>query len=541
VSHAWDDEERFRSPPLDALGKSVGSDTLLGQFERHSLVLWLNKDLSAALDSRAGTLPSFSVEPPDSTAMRAFSAHLHETIHYWQVIGTTCGFLYALGDATSIYATMDDLIAGRHCRKPILRTLPENVDDNDPARLACIRWSHIEHGCAMLDDPAGTLARLQENRGGFVSPGQSLISLCANTAATLADVFDRSFAGLVNPDPWVEAYRKFVADRHSGFETDGVLQIRLGLRDLVEGQARISEIQHRDLTQRAVSWQEVKANRWLKRTYGHAFERYLQLTGLAEPETPRDDSVNLFLLLCDIAMNPAAGYADTIDPTRKFVHDFHPGVRFERLCRAVFGQQGVLHAAFPSLAAYEAVSAKLCGELGWKKPTEVGRLVLERWDKCGLGDELATQRETRDYGSVDVHRRFLIGGHRNFLDTRVQIPHFFCWPAWSVLMFDEDEEYAANINQVLSGYRCPFTAEEERGVTTVEIPGMAPDQQSQFVSDYFATLSLYDLTRQWISRPRQFVWDRFRWKRPLTTRDIERLKERFETTFRLPLDSIEPS
>jgi len=535
-----DEEARFRSPPLDASAKSAGSDHLLGQFDRHSLVLWLNPDLSADLDTRAGALPAYSVEAADSAPMRAFSAHLHETIHYWQAIGTTAGFLYALGDATSTFATLDDLIASGHRRKPILRTLPETADENDPAWLACLRWSHIEYGCGILDDPLRTVARLREDRSRFVSPGQSLLSLCANSAATLANAFDRGFAGLINPEPWMDAYRKFVADRHSGFETDSIFEIHIGLRDLAEGQARISEIQHRDLTQRAVSWQEVKANGWLDRAYGRAFELYLQLAHLSEPETPRDDCVNLFLLLCDIALNPAVGYAESLDPARLFVHDFHPGVRFESLCRAVAADHGILSAEFPSLEAYEAVSGRLCGELGWKTPTETTRLLLERWERSGAGDELADQQHTRDYGSADVHRRYAIGEHRNFLDTRVQIPHFFCWPAWSLLMFDEDGDYAANVNQLLSWHRCPFTAQEDRGVTTVEIPRLSPTQEPQFVSDYFAILSLYDLTRQWIAKPRGFVWDRFHWKQPLTARDIERLKERFEFTFKVPLDSIEP-
>jgi hypothetical protein len=39
--------------------------------------------------------------------------------------------------------------------------------------------------------------------------------------------------------------------------------------------------------------------------------------------------------------------------------------------------------------------------------------------------------------------------------------------------------------------------------------------------------------------PGEFDWDRFSLKRPLTAADIERLKERFEATFGLPLDAIE--
>ncbi|MEZ5403761.1 MAG: hypothetical protein R2729_29035 [Bryobacteraceae bacterium] len=360
-----DDDERFRSPPLDASANAVGPDRRLGQFDRHSLVLWLNPLLSAALDSQGGALPSYSVEPPDSVPQRAFSAHLHETIHYWQTIGSTAGFLHTLGDATSAFSVMDDLIASKHHRKPVLHTVPDDADAADPALLASVRWRHIEYGSALLDDPMRAVALLQRNPRYFVSTGQTQLSLCANTAASLADAFDRDFSGLINPESWADAYERFVGDQHKGFETEGILRIPLGLRDIAEAQARISEIQHRDLTQQAVSWRDVRANGWLGPVYARAFDRFLELAKLDEPETPREDSVNLFLLVCDVALNPSTGYADDLDQSRQFVLDFHPGARFERLCHVVARSPDLLKGhELPSRDGYEAVSRRLCGVLG---------------------------------------------------------------------------------------------------------------------------------------------------------------------------------
>lgn len=98
--------------------------------------------------------------------------------------------LCTLSDATATLSILDDLRAARHRRKPILRTLAENASEADPAFRACLRWFDIEHGTAMLDDPVRTVAALQAQRGSFVSVGQSLLSLCANTTASLASAFD---------------------------------------------------------------------------------------------------------------------------------------------------------------------------------------------------------------------------------------------------------------------------------------------------------------------------------------------------------------
>jgi hypothetical protein len=192
----------------------------------------------------------------------------------------------------------------------------------------------------------------------------------------------------------------------------------------------------------------------------------------------------------------------------------------------------------PSLDAYETLSRKLCERLEWPTPAEVARTILERWEKAARGEELAGQRHSRNYGAADPHRRFVIGEHRNFLDTRVQIPHFFCWPAWQHLIFEGEKEYASTIDQVLRWHRPPFTAEEGCGVTTVEIARLKPQEQGAFVASYFGAHAIYDLTRQWIEEPDAFRWNGFAWKRPLPHREVEWLEERFAETYGFRLDEI---
>lgn len=511
---------------------------LQGQFDPRTLVLLLSRDLAPDLDSKGGALPEYSIESGPTAAQRSYSTHLHETIHYWQSIGSTAGFLLSLGESTATFAALDDLKAAGHRQKPVLDTLDPHTDHSDPAFRACILWTDVIHGCAVLDDPAQAVAFLENRSDGFVSVGHSLLSLCSSTASSLAEAFDPGQSGLVDSSSWQEAYEEFVRKGSSGFEPGSYMQIPIGLRDLAEGQARISEIQHRNLTQEALSWADVRSRGWLAGVYGKAFDTFLHFSGFSEPESPRDNPVNLFLLLCDIALNPAVGYAAAIDPAQEFVHDFHPGIRFIRLCRAIAKDPSLTEGPeMPSLDAYETLSRKISERLGWLPPTEVARTLLTRWEKAARGDELADQHYTRNYGA-DPHRRFVIGEHRNFLDTRVQIPHFFCWPAWQHLIFEGEGEYASTIDQVLRWHRPPFTAEEGRGVTTVEIARLKPEEQGAFVASYFGAHAIYDLTRQWIEEPDAFRWNRFAWKSPLPARDIEWLEERFAETYGLRIDEI---
>jgi hypothetical protein len=153
-----------------------------------------------------------------------------------------------------------------------------------------------------------------------------------------------------------------VRDQRPGFETEGVLDVPLGLREIVEGQARVCEIQFRTFTQRAMTWKEVTQAGWLRSVYGKAFSLYLQWTGLHEPESPRSSHVDLFLLLCDIAINPSVGYAETLLADTKFVADFHPGLRFMRLCKAIAKDKELVKGfRNPTPKAYEMV-AELHGQ-----------------------------------------------------------------------------------------------------------------------------------------------------------------------------------
>ncbi len=125
------------------------------------------------------------------------------------------------------------------------------------------------------------------------------------------------------------------------------------------------------------------------------------------------------------------------------------------------------------------------------------------------------------------------------MESRSEIPHFFVWPAWQLLVFDDDApDYAESIKNLLRLHHPPFTAQEEKGVTTCSIERLPADRMADFCGEYFTTLALYDLSRQWIAKADHFRWNRFAWKRPLSESDIEGIKRRFQAAYGVSLDSI---
>ena len=531
----------MRWAPYDSSCSASPSGEPLGSFDPYTSVLRLRSDVAAALDHKDGALPDFSVESGESPALQSFSTHLHETLHWWQHVGTTCGFLHSIGDATIALSCSESLRQSQCYRKPLIRALYEQPSFSDSGRSAILQWRDIENGRSVTFDPKRSVALWSSRPERATTVGHSLLSYCSLTMGTLARLFDSECEGLLDPTPWDDAYRAFESDRRVGFDPNILLEIPLGMVEIAEGQARISEIQHRNLTQRALSWATVMNDGWLDGIYGRAFNLFLKLTESSEPTSPRDDIVDLFLLICDVALNPSCGYVDNVGPEQEFVLDFHPGARFLRICRAVLREQlDLTQFSLPSLSGYLEITKRLCEPLGWITPVQVAERGLAMWASSACGSELAHQHLTRGYGSVDLPLRYLVGEHRSYLETKAQIPHVLCWPAWFLILHEEDsEDYAATIDEMLGWHRPPFTADGSEGVSSIEIPRLDEAQVPQFASDYFTTLALYDLVIQWIAMSGQFELDGFSWTTNLSTHEKTRIGEQFLRSFGKGLNEIE--
>ena len=67
--------------------------------------------------------------------------------------------------------------------------------------------------------------------------------------------------------------------------------------------------------------------------YIRAFEHFLKQTESDWPERVDYPLVSLFLLVCDLAINPGSGFPVTVAPNfATFIDDVNPGTRFTIFC-----------------------------------------------------------------------------------------------------------------------------------------------------------------------------------------------------------------
>ena len=534
----------FRAPAYNSHHpKPAGAKNVVGQFDPMNCILYLDGDVSDALDASDGS-PEFEVKDAGSPILLPFSTFLHEIIHWWQHVGTTSGLFYGLSIPTQALSTAKYLSEfGAELPKPLTHSVTNSLPSEHPALLSVLRWSELELGASLLFDPMTTSYTLRSRTRFYESLGHALLLTHISTMSAVASILDPGRRSLPDPDPWIDLYERFVKDERPCFAPREIIEFAIGLREIAEGQARVSEIQYRSLAYETMTWSEVKARGLLSGVYATAFEEFLRLTGFDEPSYPIDASVNLFLLLCDISLNPAEGYADDIADDGKFVYRVHPGIRFLKLCDLAKGNQGLL-VGLKTLSAesYDVVAEALCGDAGWPTPRETGRRALFRLERMSNWQQLQAQREAGNYGSRDAPIRFYFAEHHAFLKTKVELPHLFCWPAsFLTSKAESDPAEAEAVQEVLSWHMPPFLASSlESGVDSVHLSRMAPEQRSQFVSDYFATQVLYDLVRQWISKPGRFEFG-YRWKPALSGEEQSILRQRFDTSLGIRLADIRPA
>ena len=68
--------------------------------------------------------------------------------------------------------------------------------------------------------------------------------------------------------------------------------------------------------------------------YQEAFDAYIEYTQFPEPENVDSPQVAIFLLVCDLALNPGRGFPFPITAYEEFINDVDPSTRFFNLCKA---------------------------------------------------------------------------------------------------------------------------------------------------------------------------------------------------------------
>jgi hypothetical protein len=520
-----------------------------GLYNTQQFVLRLSPRIHRLLSSRlSGVTTSKSVSLELAQAM---STYLHETVHWWQHIGSTYGLLFTLNypvQAHANYNHLRELVEQDGFRKSILLRSIELIT----GKLATIHTpgananATVNNHFDLLAFRAFTLgpeaAKAVIKRDLFKSVGHAFHMTYGNTLSVLSSTVDPEFSTIPHPREWADGFQSLTDRKAEGYHDGSPVGIwPLGSLEIFEGHARFAQIQYLSFgCGHRLNWDDFSEAGMLNGVYVKAFNQFLKLTESDWPSHVDDPLIGLFLLVCDLAINPGRGFPFSIDPDyQTFISDVNPGARFCRFCRLIALKHPSMKRAITkySREEYEEFSTRLSLEAKQFPTMLVAKTFAEWFEKSGPLAGLRNEFEKYEFKPLNYVVRHLFAHFLSFQQAKWRTPEFFCWPgAWMA-----GDRVSATTMQLFEQQSALFVdKEEDDGV----FPRLQSNREESVVHEVFGTFYqnavIYDLVNQWIVEKGPFRYE-MSWLSTSSSpeRATEYMRSSFRAAFGLDTESVE--
>lgn len=471
--------------------------------------------LSPRVHDLVTALTSGNIEGHDTADLvQAYSTYVHETVHWWQHVGSTGGLIYSLCYPTQFSSSLEHLRNAVRAIGPkkSLKRWADNalVNGTAPspealgeANIAVNNALDIEFYKILAASPnrAFDLRKIQH----FESVGHSYRIAYGNTLMALLQSCDLDPANLPDPEKWQPAFDQLMVSRHEGFyHGSPVTQAEVGLHAIFEGQARFIQLQFLAASGGPKTCAAYAADGYLSGIYVAAFVEFLKLSEAEWPETIDSPVVGLFLLICDLAINPTRGFPFEIEHFEDFISDVDPGARFTLLCQAAREHSEVKNAITAySLDEYTFVSRLLTSRLGYDEPYKALQAVVDL-SETPSGRALMSEWEDFRYDFRNIPVRVMTSHFMDFCRSKLANPHFFCWAGRFLGLGSATEEAQGLFSRHLSLFTDRADSEQ---IHIRAFAGRDGDALKHTLDAFMGSTILYDLTLQWILDDGPFRYD----------------------------------
>jgi hypothetical protein len=489
-----------------------------GMYETMRFVLRLsprNHELMDMLEANA-----FELGNSPSEAIQAYSTYIHETVHWWQHVGSTSGLLFSLSYLAQCHSSMGELrkvLATIGPKKP-LRGYTDQVlrreGDSAQGKLASANIAvnnalDVEYYKSYAYSPDKNIAWMVQEPH-FESVGHGYFVVYGQLVGMLADAIDPDHVILPKHESWDSKTLRLNQEQSEGYYWRSPIRLpAVGMQAIYEGQARFIQLQFLDGAHaEQLSCAEWREMGYLSGIYVEAFESFVKLSESEWPERLDDPLVALFLLICDLAINPARGIPLDIESFIDFIRDVDVGVRFTLLCQAVVELPHLKKAIIDySKGEYISVSEDLTTLVAYDHPIDGLRAVHEWLDKAPGLPKLMDEYEVFDYGSTNLPIRVFLSHFVALSRDKLNHPEFFCWAG----IYMSGQRQMLNAKDMWLRHLSLFSDRGDRaGVYPRKWPNRSEEAVKRTFDQFYGTMALYELTRQWILKDGPFVCD-FRW------------------------------
>jgi hypothetical protein len=490
-----------------------------GLYSPLQFVLRLRPDVHRALNSA----PAGVVTPNQlsNEQVLAFSTYLHENIHWWQHVGSTTGlFLSLIYPAQShlnhryLTRILSELGPKKSLRAYNLKNARPHHEETELDRqinVALNNWHDIEFYRWLITNPLNIEDKINDPY--FECVGHSYKVAISAVLWLLSSTVDPDLELLPDPRNWETIMSKLREKKVEGFYYGSSIGIPpLGAREIFEGQARFSQLQFLYVSSgRSATWDDFNEAGFFGDIYLSAFDNFVSLSGLELPEKFDDPVIALFLLVCDMALNPAECFIEELSDFSRLVEVHDPGRRFVNLCHAISQDKQYFGTAISSYSAsdYWKVSDRLSDMLRVTRPKTLVDTV-KSWSSNEKVAALLDEDKTFKFSEANLPVRVFLARFIRFQTDKASHPEFFCWPG---IWMTATKRGALSLNDAQSlfeEHRAIFLDKEDGNV----YPRSFYDREEMAIQDtfdsFYSWIGVYELTRQWLVGEGEFDFD-FGW------------------------------
>ncbi|WP_162996563.1 hypothetical protein [Mucilaginibacter celer] len=436
---------------------------------------------------------------------QAFSTYLHETIHWWQHVGSNYGLISSLkypAQSHINHSYLKSILTDIGPIKSIAKYDIQNPNSNLNINKTLNYWHDIDFANKIAFAPNNL--KTITNNPYFESWGHSYQIMWGSSIWTLISTVDNNFSFLPNIREWEAEFEKLRKQKIKGFYHGSPNTIApIGTKSIFEGQARFSQIQYLARGKNYTVADFEKLN-MLEGIYVECFDLFLKILGEKRPLNAVHPLIGLFLLVCDLSINPTNGFPFEIRNYESFIISNDPGYRFILLCQQIRDHYSVLKIAIKdySKEEYITISNILASSIETRSPHESAGFICRWLTSEQTIQDLLKEEETYRFKSENLPIRLFFSKFLRFQEDKYKYPHIFCWPGINLTETGRNELQLAF--DLFEKHKALFIDGIDGDIYHSAMKGYTDEQVDSTLNGFFAWNSVYDLTRQWIVEPGPF-------------------------------------
>jgi hypothetical protein len=506
--------------------------------------------LSPLIHQKLAALPQNGIYSPREIGLdgaQAFSTYLHETVHWWQHIGSTYGLMSSLSYPARAHGSLKqikELASLKALRKSVRQMAGKATGPTTPDTVKglanIVVNNHFDLSAFSKFSYNQEFAKSVASSPMFESLGHLMHMTYGHNLFTMATAFDRAFKTLPDPRTWEEPFQKLKDEKVEGFYYGSPVRLwPVGAREIMEGQACFSQMQYLHFASGGqLEWDDFRDFGMLYGVYEAAFKEFLDCAELEWPSSINHPTVALFLLVCDMAINPGSGFPfDPFPHFPTFIFDTVPGVRFTTMARMISLKHPELLGSITSYSRdeYEEVSNGISLMMLNPSPMQ----IAARGDSWAKGPMLSLMEEYRTYNYRPENHvvRVLLSHYLAFSQDKVLTPEIFCWPgAWMA-----GKNVSGRVADLFERHGALFVDREtDSGIYPRMRNGYEEKSVQKVFDDFYAATVTYEMTDQLIVKAGPFEYN-YDWLKPSAGRkEFKEFADRqFGSIYKIAPDAIQ--